>query len=320
MDFEVRSFRATDPDEVLRSVQLLQSSLPGEQIDQIQFAQRVLNDPNLSPGGTLVAESNGAIIGFIHAVHRTTPIDAGFLTDPDIGYISLLAVDESRRRQGIASRLLDQACSWLKSVEAKKIIVGPYSPGYFAPGVDKSYLPAQAFFAANQFASSGEPLAMKVEAPEFLVPDWLDQIDFDGQSIEIAPWRPELTTALLEFARVQFAPDWARFVRDAVDDIAGGGDPNRLIVAWDSAANEIAGFSHYNGERFGPIGVDPRYRGRSIGQQLCRMTLEAQWSAGQQRAWFLWSNQATADRLYNGFGFKVWREFVTYTKEISDAG
>ena len=107
-------------------------------------------------------------------------------------------------------------------------------------------------------------------------------------------------------------------MRDAVRDITEGDDPLRLVNAVDLSRGDyhVVGFSHYRGQRFGPIGVDPEYRGKGIGQVLCYRTLLAQAEQGLEEAFFLWSDDETADRLYDGFGFREWRRFVLFRKEL----
>jgi mycothiol synthase len=93
-----------------------------------------------------------------------------------------------------------------------------------------------------------------------------------------------------------------------------GESPSRLIIA--HRAGEVLGFSHHDAERFGPIGVATSQRGRGLGHVLMFETLEAQKRAGLHRAWFMWSDDKTAQRLYNVAGFKEMRRFALMRKEI----
>ena len=45
-------------------------------------------------------------------------------------------------------------------------------------------------------------------------------------------------------------------------------------------------------------------------------TLQAQRDAGFRAAWFLWSDDKTADRIYNGAGFREVRRFALMRKEL----
>jgi predicted GNAT family acetyltransferase len=57
-------------------------------------------------------------------------------------------------------------------------------------------------------------------------------------------------------------------------------------------------------------------RGRGLGQVLMFRTLLAQRDAGFRAAWFLWSDDKTADRIYNGAGFREVRRFAVMRKEL----
>ena len=157
-------------------------------------------------------------------------MDRAELSDADVGYVNLIAVSRAYRRSGIAAALLSSVESWLEDSGATKIIVGPYSPRYFSPGIDVRYAEAHALFESAGYLPMLRPLAMKVLREDLHCPTWLGSKTPDPE-IELTRWRPELTKALLDFAAEHFAPDWARFVRDAVDDIAQGDDPSRLMVA-----------------------------------------------------------------------------------------
>jgi GNAT superfamily N-acetyltransferase len=104
-------------------------------------------------------------------------------------------------------------------------------------------------------------------------------------------------------------------VRDGAARILAGDSPTRLIAAIDRG--QIVGFSHYENERFGPIGVAASQRGRGVGQVLMYATLQAQREAGFRVAWFLWSDDKTAERIYNGAGFKESRRFALMRKGLS---
>ena len=57
MPHGIRPFAASDPEEVSACQRLISECVPHEEITASSFAQRVLNDPNFSENGTLVAEA-----------------------------------------------------------------------------------------------------------------------------------------------------------------------------------------------------------------------------------------------------------------------
>jgi GNAT superfamily N-acetyltransferase len=196
-------------------------------------------------------------------------------------------------------------------------MISSYAPGYFIPGVDvKAYEPALKFFARYGYTEVYRPLAMQTDLWDWSTPAWMKdkERELKAQGLEVATWSPALALPLIEFARKEFPGDWVRVVRETAQRILAGDSPNRLIAAVDRG--EVVAFSHYENERFGPIGVAASQRGRCLGQILMYRTLEAQRAAGFRCAWFLWSDDKTAQRIYNGAGFKETRRFALLRKEI----
>jgi len=160
------------------------------------------------------------------------------------------------------------------------------------------------------------PLAMETSLWDLREPEWVTERrqKLMAAGTVVMPFTPQLAPALLDFARREFPGDWVRVVRETAARIAAGESPYRLLTAMDNAT--IVGFSHYENERFGPIGVAATQRGRGVGQVLMYETLAAQRAAGFRAAWFLWSDDPTANRLYTGAGFKETRRFALMKKTL----
>ncbi|HEY0867909.1 MAG TPA: GNAT family N-acetyltransferase, partial [Fimbriimonas sp.] len=120
---------------------------------------------------------------------------------------------------------------------------------------------------------------------------------------------------LIGFVSRHFPGDWVRVVREASAAILKGDRPTRLWAAIHPGKG-IVGFAHFEGERFGPIGVAESERGQGIGQVLTLNVLRSQREAGYRSSWFLWSDDRTADRLYRHFGFREIRRFALLRKEL----
>jgi mycothiol synthase len=314
VSYTIRPFRPDDLSaETSAVLDIVRSAMHADPIPKARFTRQVLLDPNLRVEGAPVAiDSDGDVVGFCLAIARQVPLENA-PSDADRGYITLLAVRPDVQRQGIGSKLLDAAESFLKSQGRSVVMVSSYAPGYFIPGIDvNAYAGALNFFTRHGYAEVYRPLAMETSLWNLEYPQWL-RLKQAGYSID--SFSPELALPLLQFVQREFPGDWVRLVRETAARITHGDSPARLLIAIDNKT--IVGFSHYENERFGPIGVAASERGRGVGQTLMYATLQAQREAGFRTAWFLWSDDKTAQRLYSGAGFKEIRRFALLKKPLT---
>jgi ribosomal protein S18 acetylase RimI-like enzyme len=158
---------------------------------------------------------------------------------------------------------------------------------------------------------------MQTSLWDLRVPEWVQEKE-ERSEISYRPFTAETAYPLLEFAREHFPGDWVRVVRETSLAILGGESPRRLWTAVRTSpeGDQVVGFAHYDRERFGPIGVSPEARGQGIGQVLTLKVLRSQQEAGLRASWFLWSDDKTAARLYDNFGFKETRRFALLRKNL----
>jgi GNAT superfamily N-acetyltransferase len=314
MNISIRPFQPNDLQGVLR---VLAQAMHADAIPESRFVRQVLLDANFRVEGASVAARGDDVVGFCLSIARQTPLENA-PPDVDRGYITLMSVAPSEQRRGIGSQLLASAETYLREQNRKLVLVSSYAPGYFIPGVDVNAYPSGlSFFAKHGYKEVIRPLAMQTSLWDLRQPEWIGEraCKLAGQGVITSTFTPEMTLPLLEFARQEFPGDWVRVVREAIARIVAHGEaPSRLIVASDNS--KVVGFSHYENERFGPIGVAASQRGRRLGQVLMYRTLIAQREAGFRVAWFLWSDDKTAARLYNGAGFKEVRRFALLRKEL----
>ena len=313
MNDTIRPFQSSDLAGVL---QVLSASLSADPISETRFTRQVLLDHNFRAAGAPVAVREGRIVGFCLAIARQTPLENA-PSDVDRGYITLLAVAPEAQRQGVGSQLLEHAEQYLRSQGKSVVMISSYAPGYFIPGVDvNAYGPALDFLKKHGYIEVIRPVSMEASLWDWSIPQWVRerQQKLSGEGTVIEPYHPELTLPLLEFARKEFPGDWVRVVRETAGRILSGDSPTRLLAAIDNGT--IVGFAHHENERFGPIGVAQSQRGRGVGQVLMFATLQAQREAGFRSAWFLWSDDKTAERIYNGAGFKEVRRFALMKKGL----
>jgi mycothiol synthase len=280
MNCAVRPYRDED---VYQVPNLLRRCLHADPISNQRFLSQVVLDPNFDPEGA---------------------------DDSHRGYITLACAHPER--VGLGSLLLGMAEDFLRRRGRSEVWVSPYAPGYFMPGVDVAAYPgALEFFSSRGYEEVYRPLAMETSLwPEPRLA--FQSLDEDG--LYVGPFGPTLTLALLEFVREEFPGDWVRVVREAI-----AAAPERLLVAVrteDDGSKRVVGFSHFDRERFGPIGVSSGERGKRIGQRLMVETLRAQREQGYRTSWFLWSDDRTAVRLYDHAGFNEVRRFAVLKKTL----
>jgi ribosomal protein S18 acetylase RimI-like enzyme len=147
----IRPMEASDVPETVRG---WNRSLSHDQISEAGFENVILNDPNHEKGAALVAIHDGKIVGFISSVAREGVLGAdnrGRPYEKDNGYIKGIFVLEEFRRQGIGTKLLDDAVKYIRSKGKRVIRVITYTGRYFFPGVDLRYGPAVKFLESKGF-------------------------------------------------------------------------------------------------------------------------------------------------------------------------
>lgn len=297
-------------------LRLLAAALAADPISEERFTRQVLLDPNFRAQNALVAREGEQVVGFCLALARQVPLENA-PPDEDRGYLTLLAVDPARQRQGIGTALLGAAEAGLRSEGRSRIMVAPYAPGYFIPGVDvEAYAGALQFFRHHGYEEVYRPLAMEASLWTWNPPAWLAEREaaLAAAGVEVSPYRAGHTLPLLEFTQREFPGDWVRVVRETMGRILAGEPATRLFIA--QQAGQVLGFSHFENERFGPIGVAAAERGRGLGHVLLYRTLAAIRERGFRRAWFLWSDDRTARRLYDAAGFREVRRFALLRKDL----
>ncbi|NLI00763.1 MAG: GNAT family N-acetyltransferase [Chthonomonadales bacterium] len=295
---------------------VLRDALPCDPVSRSVFVRKALLDPNFDPDGGRVAVVEGNVAGFALALVRRFALEDA-PPEVGVGWITLLGVRTDHRHAGIGSALLDDAERFLVSRGCRTAAISPYAPGYFTPGVDEqACAQGLAFLQKRGYEVVSRPIAMECDLAAIRMPSWLSgrEAALAAQGTHVVPYTPELIPALFAFLGEHFRGDWQRFARTAIDRIEQGEAPTRVWLA--TCGDSVIGFSHHEVERFGPIGVHPHERGRGIGHLLMYRTLESMRLQGLHCAWFLWSDERTADRLYRAAGFRITRRFAILRKEI----
>lgn len=311
------NIRSYEPNDFKSVLCLLNRCLTEDPINAEFFQRKVLLDQNYDPRGILVAAADDKIVGFVLGMVRRHKIEDS-APDFDRSWITLLAVDEDYRRQGIATKMIEQLEAYFKDSKCTSNWVASYAPNYFIPGVDiAAYPEALEFFKSIGWKEVYRPLAMDADLVHLKTPDWVNEKEKNlvAAGVTFETYRPELIQPLMDFMLAEFPGDWQRYARDAMIRIVNGEyQPSNLWVA--HIDGKVLGFvQHDNVCRFGPFGVAVNERGRGLGAVLLLKVMHAMRAKGMHNAWFLWTDDLVA-KLYAAAGFVETRRFAVLKKQL----
>jgi len=312
-EITLRAFRGTDESAL---IELWNAAITHDRINESVFRTRVLLDANFDPGGLLVAEADGELRGFVLSITRQVPLFRQGL-EPEIGWITAFGVHPQHRRQGIGRRLFSTVLARLDGMGHKRMLISPYTPNYFVPGVDvDAYPEAIAFLQATGWQTISTPISMSAELTGLQIPSEILELEHRlvNEEIMVRPVQSSDLPMLMPFLAKHFGWDWFRFARDYLLELFGpGSDEVCVLVA--TQGTRIIGYCQQKRERFGPFGVAEEMRNKGIGRLLLFHCLTTMLTKGFHCAWFLWTGQDAA-RLYSLAGFKQVRQFAVMKKEL----
>jgi mycothiol synthase len=155
--FHIQTLRGSDTESL---VQCWNAALPLDAITLTDLERKVLLDANYEQDSVQIALSDdGAVAGFVVCFVLNKPIEkVGHR--PEAGFITAFGVMPEFRSLGIGEKLLVAAEKFFRQRDRKQILLAPYTPNYFVPGVDKDhYAEGLAFLQENGFVEYSEALA-----------------------------------------------------------------------------------------------------------------------------------------------------------------
>ncbi len=298
-------------------IDLWNISMPYDRVTPAAFRTKVLLDLNFHPDGLLVALCEKRPVGFVLSLARRVPqfLDG---VEPEKAWITAFGVHPGFRRQGIGSALFDAALARLAGLGRNEVLISPYTPNYFVPGVDVSAYPhTLAFLHATGWETVSEPISMQVDTTGFQIsPEVLAREQaLAAEGFTVRPVTSADLPDLMNFIARYFGWDWVRHAQEYLLELFGpGSDQVCFLVAMQNG--RIAGYCQQRRERFGPFGVDPALRGRGLGRVLLFHCLGEMLAKGFHSAWFLWTGRDAA-RLYAQAGFREVRQFAVLKKTLA---
>jgi mycothiol synthase len=315
-DILYRYYQSGDEIEI---VKVWDESVSHDPITQKRFRNLVLLDANFDPKGLRLAFDGEKLVGCVYAIRRLLPM-YGTDLEPGNGWIPFFFVAPSYRRQGVATKLINEAVDFLKQEGRKNVFFSSYAPNYILPGIDEETYPeAYALLKKNGFEVQYSPVAMDKSLVGYQIPEEVkrlkEQREVEGHTFSFA--KDSDLYEVIQFANTAFNPDWGRAIREG---ILQGLPMTRVLIA--RKQGKLVGFCIYGGyegvpDRFGPFGVDPETQGTGLGKVLLFECLAAMRAESLHGAWFLWTGeQSTAGYLYKKAGFHVSRRFHVMRRSI----
>src|SRR5262245_16355923 len=128
----IRSYEGSDEQQLL---DLWSRTLKRDTISPERFRRMVLLDANWDPEGCRVGLEGEQVVGFALGLTRREPVD-GFGLQPELGWITAFFVAPEYQRHGIGAQLIEALLRFFESRKRRQVLVSPYTPNYFFPGVD----------------------------------------------------------------------------------------------------------------------------------------------------------------------------------------
>lgn len=317
----IRPFAGADTHKLLHC---WNRALPLDGITQDALVRKVLLDANYETGSLLLAEvPDGALAGFVTGFVLNKPIEKVGHRE-DTGFISAMGVVPEFRGQGAGSALLAAAEDFFRERNRAVIVISPYTPNYFVPGVDKDRYPeAIDFLQRNGFTEYSEALAADALISTFeLTVDVLEkERELAREGILVRHFERNDVVAYMQFQRDLMPGPWVEDARHNLLEMTEGRFPEDAIwLAVDMRGGEpgtIVGFCQNEREHFGPFGVSDQYQGKGIGTVLLARTLHQMRLRGCHSAWVLWTGERALRGVYGRLGFHQTRRFALMKKQLT---
>ncbi|MCD6289110.1 MAG: GNAT family N-acetyltransferase [Anaerolineae bacterium] len=272
---EIRELAGADLPVLL---DLCQRTLPLDRFTPTVLRRRVLEEPNRNPAYQLTAWDGDRLIGTILGGVRE-------MEDERMAWVRLIAIDPAYRRQGIASRLLEELEGRLRADGFTRLRLGNSAPSYFWPGLDVRYTPAYCFFERHGFHRIGEAIDMEVD---LAARDWdtsQEEARLEREGYTIRRLQPSDREAFSAWLQELWGPVWHYEALSSYEN-----DPISTFVA--THGGRICAFASYNvtmfENGFGPMGTEPDLRGRGIGRVLFWRCMQDMKALGHRTADICW--------------------------------
>ncbi|HEY3997453.1 MAG TPA: GNAT family N-acetyltransferase [Candidatus Xenobia bacterium] len=240
------------------------------------FEQNTTGDPHFDENGAFVLDIDGHVRGYLGCKKARAPLGSlGLL--PDRGWISVLFVHPSVRRQGHGKALMAAGRRW---IEGRQLYLGG-DPAHFFPGVPDGFESALRFFAAEGFRfGDGKAWDLRQDIRAWQPPRDVEALEAQA-GVSIGSCQSSWTADLLEFFDREFPGRWKHDTRRRLalepgpeDVVVARTDDGRIegfSSTWQPASRTLGPSVYWLGSAcggLGPIGVSSSMRGKGLGLAL----------------------------------------------------
>lgn len=253
--------------------------------------------------------------GFVYAPRRFYSVKRSGEIEKT-GYVTLLSVAKGYSVSEIGSLLLEAAEEHHKKQGMNCISTG-YSPVYINQGYtseEKDYTGLFENYGYSSYESARRVLDLENAV---ISADESTKKELGKKGIYTGPLKPDLVASFLDEDNPVIGSGWSKEFRMRLEH---GMDFDSVRVA--AVGPEVIGACVFgdpfsNSGRFGPFGVNEKYRLMGIGKVLLGEIIEEMKKRNIRSAWMQWTPlNGPASHIYDKTGFKVTDIFKTFTKEI----
>lgn len=297
-------------------VSLWNDCLPQDRISESIFNERVIRDENFDPALSACAFDRDTLIGFSYAIKRKTPY-YGTEIDNQTAWLCILFVKQEYRQKGVGRALYSMLEENLIQSDVKRIVLGAYSPYYFVPGIDESNSAAISFFDSAGYQRNEKSYSMSRNLHGYRMPEDIcakyDRAVKEG--FAFTRYQEQYRSRLCAFLKRGFSPGWQNSVNVLVQEKKA----EHQLYLCISPQDEVIGFCmrgmNNNPNRFGPFGIDERYRNHSLGSILFSYAM-SDFICQEIYFIFFQSTDDAGRRFYERHGLKVYRTFFHADKTL----
>lgn len=298
MSIAIVSFREEHLDSTLA---LMQKMGCDPTLDREWLCYRTFEDHTCASDLLLVAQDGENVVGYAFGCVRK-----------EGGVVKKLGVDETYRRRGLGTRLLNRLEEAFAKRGLEAAVVGGVGPNYFAPGVELRDTDMIAFLYKQGYQTDREArVDMVVDLREVDLSTNEAEARLAEKGLQILRASAADLEPAKAFVGEHFSEGWLAEVNDT-----GRYDRPSLHLAKDG--DEIVAFAAYGitgPHRFGPTGTNPDYRRKGIGTILLKRCLRDIAQLGYYRAEISWAGPI--GYYAQAVGARIHKAYWVFGKELS---